>query len=133
MDQHLLAAARIGIGVDVELAAAAAVLDRQVALHADGSRERRGSAEKGHGIAVKIQLNRSGLLDGLGISRAVVESLGVNVGAELDIGCAGAQGGAELCIGGNDFRIAFGGAAAGGRGGAPQGGEEAEQHYQCKQ
>ena len=133
VDQHLLAAARIGIGVDVELAAAAAVLDRQVALHADGSRERRGSAEKGHGIAVKIQLNRSGLLDGLGISRAVVESLGVNVGAELDIGCAGAQGGAELCIGGNDFRIAFGGAAAGGRGGAPQGGEEAEQHYQCKQ
>ena len=132
-DQHLLAAGRIGIGVDVELAAAAAVLDRQIARDADGSRERRGSAEKGHGIAVKVQLYRSGLPDGSGISRAVVEFLGGNVGAELDIGCAGAQGGAELCIGGNDFRIAFGGAAAGGRGGAPQGGEEAEQHYQCKQ
>ena len=85
VDQHMLAAVRIGIGVDVELAAAAAVLDRQVAIHADGSRERIGSAEKGHGIAVKIQLNLSGLPNGFGISRAVVESLGVNVGAELHI------------------------------------------------
>ena len=102
VDQHLLAAGRIGIGVDVELAAAAAVLDRQVARDADGSRERRGSAEKGHGIAVKIQLNRSSLLDGLVISRAVIEILGVNVGTELDIGDAGAQGRAELRIGGYD-------------------------------
>ena len=129
-DQHLLAAGRIGIGVDVELAAAAAVLDRQVARDADGSRERRGSAEKGHGIAVKIQLNRSSLLDGLVISRAVIEILGVNVGTELDIGDAGAQGRAELRIGGYDSWVAFGGAAACGRGDAPQGGEEADQHCQ---
>ena len=132
-DQHLLAAGRIGIGGDVELAAAAAVLDRQIALDADGRRERRGSAEKGHGIAVKIQLYRSGLLDGLGISRAVIELLGVNVGAELDIGDAGTQCGAKLLIGGYDFWVVFGSAAACGRGCAPYGGEKADQHYQCKQ
>ena len=88
------------------------------------------SAEKGHGMAVKIQLNRSSLLDGLVISRAVIEILGVNVGTELDIGDAGAQGRAELRIGGYDSWVAFGGAAACGRGDAPQGGEEADQHCQ---
>ena len=105
-DQHLLAAGRIGIGVDVELAAAAAVLDRQIARDADGSRERRGSAEKGHGISGEIQLNRSGLPDGFGISRAVVQLGRFDVGAELHIGNAGAQRRAELVIGRDDHRVA---------------------------
>ena len=69
-------------------------------------------------------------MDGLVISRAVIEILGVNVGTELDIGDAGAQGRAELRIGGYDSWVAFGGAAACGRGDAPQGGEEADQHCQ---
>ena len=132
-DQHLLAAGRIGSCVEVELAAAAAVLDRQITRDADGRRERRGLAEKSHGIAVKIQLHRSGLPDGFGISRAAIEILGVNVGAELNIGDAGAQRGAKLLIGGYDFRIAFGGTASGSRGCAPQGGEEDNQHYHGKQ
>ena len=106
VDQHLLAAARIGIGVDVELAAAAAVLDRQIARDADGSRERRGSAEKGHGISGEIQRDLAGLNNGPGISRAAVQLGRFDVGAELHIGNAGAQRRAKLVIGRDDHRVA---------------------------